>query len=150
MTIKAKKIIETDGKGKPTYSAVLNNNYIVLAPEKNSVEQAIDTTKGQPSFASKQGANDILGKGMGLENTVAQIYVPDYASTMEKFLKSNPSSASISPENLKQLKQIKSMVAGVGIDDAGVRMKAIANLDPQLNQIRVSKYCCEGGGVISG
>jgi hypothetical protein len=131
---KGEKIIQTEGKGKPTYSVVLNNSYIVLSPEKNSVEQAIDTNKGQPSFASKEGANDILGKGMGLQNTVAQIYVPDYARTMEKFLKSNSSSASISPENLKQLKQIKSMVAGMGIDDAGVRMKAIANLDPQLNK----------------
>jgi len=31
---------------------------------------------------------------------------------------------------------VKSMVAGIGIDDAGVRMKAYANLDPQLSKFQ--------------
>ncbi|MBW4432536.1 MAG: DUF3352 domain-containing protein [Pelatocladus maniniholoensis HA4357-MV3] len=127
---KGLKITETSSGSQPTYSAVLNN-YLVFAPEKQTVEQTIDTFKGQPSFANKQSANTILSKS-AVENTVAQIYVPDYAGMVQQLINLNPQAQQIPPQTLAQLKQVKSMVAGVGIDDAGVRMKAIANLDPQL------------------
>jgi Protein of unknown function (DUF3352) len=130
---KGEKITETKGKGQPTYSSVLNNNnYLVFSPNKATVEQAIDTFKGEPSFASKKGASDILAKGVDLKNTVAQFYVPDYPGLVEQILKTNPQATQLPPQTLAQLKQFKSMVAGVGIDDAGVRMKAVASLDPQL------------------
>ncbi|MDM9380254.1 DUF3352 domain-containing protein [Chlorogloeopsis sp. ULAP01] len=128
---KGQKITETISKGKPTYSAVLNN-HVVFAPEKQAVEQAIDTFKGEPSFITKEGANTILSKGVNLENTVAQVYIPDYASTVQQAIATSPQAAPLPPQTLTQLKSVKSMVFGVGIDDAGVRMKAIANLDPAL------------------
>ena len=40
------------------------------------------------------------------------------------------------PQTLAQIKQVKSLVAGVGIDDAGLRLKTIVNLDPQLNKFQ--------------
>jgi Protein of unknown function (DUF3352) len=152
------KITETTGKGKPSYSAVLNNSYIAFAPEKRAVEQAIDTIKGKPSFASKQGASNILAKGVDIQNPVAQIYVPDYASMFEQLIKNSPQASQIPPQSLAQLKQVKSMVAGVGIDDAGVRMKAIANLDPQLVKYKyepsqskvVSQFPADTIAMVSG
>lgn len=127
---KGEKIIETANKGKLTYTAVLND-HLVLAPQKQAVERAIDTFKGEPSFANKEGS-DLLGKGVDVKNTVAQIYVPNYANLVQQIIASNPQATQYSQQSLAQLKQVKSMVAGVGVDDAGVRMKAIANLDPQL------------------
>ncbi|MFN6513065.1 MAG: DUF3352 domain-containing protein [Nostoc sp. CreGUA01] len=125
------KIIETTGNGKPTYSVVLDNNHLVLAPEKQAVEKAIDTFKGQSSFASKEGASSIL-KGVDVKNSLAQIYVPDYAGMVQQLAAASPQATQLPPQTLAQLKQVKSVVAGVGVDDAGVRVKAIANLDPQL------------------
>ncbi|MFN6536958.1 MAG: DUF3352 domain-containing protein [Nostoc sp. EkiNYC01] len=125
------KIIETTENGKPTYSVVLNNSHLVLAPEKQAVEKAIDTFKGQSSFASKEGASTIL-KGVDVKNSLAQIYVPDYASMVQQLAAASPQATQLPPQTLAQLKQVKSVVAGVGVDDAGVRVKAIANLDPQL------------------
>ncbi|MBW4571452.1 MAG: DUF3352 domain-containing protein [Tolypothrix carrinoi HA7290-LM1] len=127
---KGEKITETTGKGKPSYSAVLNNTYVVLAPSRQPVENSIDTYKGQPSFASKQGADSVFAKNVDVKNSVAKIYVPDYGGMVQQLIATN-SQTTIPPETLKQLKQVKSMVADIGIDDAGVRMKAIANLDPQ-------------------
>jgi Protein of unknown function (DUF3352) len=153
------KITETTGKGKPSYSAVLNNSsYIAFAPEKRAVEQAIDTIKGKPSFANKEGANSILAKGVDIQNPVAQIYVPDYASMFEQLIKNSPQASQIPPQSLAQLKQVKSMVAGVGIDDAGVRMKAVANLDPQLIKYKyeasqskvVSEFPADTVAMVSG
>ncbi|MCW5314760.1 DUF3352 domain-containing protein [Nostoc sp. KVJ3] len=130
------KIIETTENGKPTYSVVLNNSHLILAPEKQAVEKAIDTFKGQSSFASKEGASSILSKGVDVKNTLAQIYVPDYASMVQQLAAGSPQAKQLPPQALAQLKQIKSVVAGVGVDDAGVRVKAIANLDPQLNKFQ--------------
>lgn len=130
---KGEKIIETLGKGAPSYSAILNNAYLVFAPKKQAVENAIDTYKGEPSFATKEGANSILTKGVNVENTVAQIYVPDYTGMVQQLIAtSSQTTTQLPPQTLAQLKQVKSMVASVGIDNLGVRMKAIANLDPQL------------------
>ena len=144
---KGEKIIKNTNKGSSTYTAILNNNsYVVFAPNQKPVEYAIDTLKGEPSFATKEGAKEVLAKGVKLENTVAQIYVPDYGATMQQFIASNSRTAQIPPQTLAQLKQVKSMVAGVGIDDIGVRMKAIATLDPELSKFR---YKNTPGNVVS-
>lgn len=129
--------IKTDTKGDtkntPSYTAILDNNYVVYGSSKRSIEQAIDTFKGEPSLLSKQGASEILSKGADLKNTVAQFYIPDYAGMIDSLIKSDPELAKIPPKALDSLKQVKSMVVGFGIDDAGIRMKATANLDPKLN-----------------
>ncbi|MDJ0736525.1 MAG: DUF3352 domain-containing protein [Nostocaceae cyanobacterium] len=170
---KGENIVETTTKGKSTYSAVLNNTHIVVAPEKSAVVQAIDTFKGEPSFASKKGFSSLLAGDIKLENTVAQVYVPDYAAMMEQLdLSRNDISTQIAQsfyilfqrslllgnKNPAQLKEIKSMVARVGVDDAGVRMKAIANLDPQLNKYEykntsgkiISKFPADTLAVVTG
>ncbi|MBA3924451.1 MAG: DUF3352 domain-containing protein, partial [Nostocaceae cyanobacterium] len=126
---KGEKIIESNNNGKAMYSAVLDD-HLVVAPEKRVVEQAIDTFKGQPSFANKQGVDNLLSQGVDVENTLAQIYVSDYAATMQ-MLATNPNTAQLPPQTLAQIKQVKSVVAGVGVDNAGLRLKARAKLDPQ-------------------
>jgi hypothetical protein len=129
---KGEKIIETTSNNKATYSTILKNTYLVLSPQKQAVEHAIDAYKGEPSFASQEGAESILKKGVDVENTLAQIYVPNYGNMVQKLIAANPQGTQIPPQTLAQSKQVKSMVAGVGIDNLGVRMKVIANLDPQL------------------
>ncbi|AFZ02399.1 DUF3352 domain-containing protein [Calothrix sp. PCC 6303] len=130
---KGEKITEFAASGKPMYMAVLSNNtYIALSQDKRAVEQSIDTVKGEPSFASKKGATELLSKGTELKNTLAQVYLPDYAGLVENTIKGNPQASTLPPQALEQIKAVKSMVAGVGIDDAGIRMKAVANTDPSL------------------
>ncbi|QLE58253.1 DUF3352 domain-containing protein [Nostoc sp. TCL26-01] len=156
---KGEKITETkEGEGQPTYSAVLNNSYLVLSPEKPNVEKAIDTFKGEPSFASKAGASNILNKGVDVKNSLAQIYVPDYAGMVQQLAASNPQATQLTPQALKQLQQVKSLVAGIGVDDAGIRLKAIANLDPELNKFQyqtspskiLAQFPAETFALISG
>jgi hypothetical protein len=133
---KGEKIIASTRKTKSTYMVVLNNTRILLTPEKQAVEKAIDTYKGKPSFANKEGASSILAKGVDIQNSLAQIYVPDYANMAQQLTAFNPQSRPLPPETFAQLKQVKSMVAAVGVDDAGVRMKVVVNLDPQLNKFQ--------------
>lgn len=141
---KGEHITETTGKGESTYSSVLGDR-LVLASDKQAVEHAIDTYKGEPSFANKDGVESLLSKGINLKNSVAQIYLPDYAGVMQQLIESSPN-GKLPPEALTQLQQVKSMVAGVGIDEAGIRMKAIALLDS--NAIKID-YQPSGGKIVS-
>lgn len=128
---KGEKITETiENKGKPSYSTILNDR-VVLSPNKQNVQHAIDTYKGEASFASKPGADKLFSQNVNLQNTLVEIYVPDYANTVKQLIATNPSSQ-IPPQTLEQLKQVKSMVGAIGVDNVGIRMKATANLDPQL------------------
>lgn len=131
-------IQETKGKGSPTYSTILNDR-VLFAPTKNAVQQAIDTSQGEPSFLSKTGASQVMGNNLDLENTLAQIYVPDYTGLVKQLLASNPQAQQLPPQTLEQLKQIKSVVAGIGIDDKGLRVKANTNLDPSLVKYNYEK-----------
>ncbi|WP_414549589.1 DUF3352 domain-containing protein [Anabaena sp. CCY 0017] len=131
---KGEKITAVTENGRLTYSAVLNNNHVVLAPEKQVVEKAIETFKGQPSFASQEGAKTILTANADVKNILAQVYIPDYAVMVQQLIADSPQATQLPPQTLKQLQQVKSIVARVGVDDQGVRMRAIANLDPQLNK----------------
>lgn len=123
------KIIEVKGKGESIYSAVLGDR-LVLSLQRQAVEHAIDTFQGEASFASKDGVDSLIANSVDLKNTVAQIYLPDYAGVVQQLIASNPNAAQLPPETLTQLQQVKSLVAGVGIDQAGIRMKATARLNP--------------------
>lgn len=152
---KGEKIIESKGQGQPQYITVLNNNHLLLTANKQTVEKAIDTYKGEPSFANKEGASDLLSKGVDVKNSLAQIYVPDYANMIQKL---NSHSQQLPPQALAQIKQVKSLVAGVGVDDAGLRLKTTVNLDPQLNKFEyqttsakiVEQFPSETFALVSG
>lgn len=142
---KGVEISESENKGKPAYTAVLND-YLVLSGNQKTLENAVDTFKGDPSFASKEGAGNILAQGVDVQNPIAQFYLPEYGKAMEDFIKDSPNAAQFPPETLQQLKQVKSVVAGIGIDQAGLRMKAIANLDPTKNKF---EYQPSPGKIVS-
>lgn len=127
------KITESTGKGEPIYSSILDGR-VVLAPVKQAVEQAIDTYKGEPSFAAKAGMDSAFAKSLQLKNPIAQIYLPDYAGAVQKLTATNPTG--LPPQTLAQLQSVKALVAGVGVDDMGVRMKAIAQLNPDAINIQ--------------
>jgi hypothetical protein len=103
----------------------------VLAPKQKAVEQAIDTFKGEPSFAGVEGVDSILAKGVDVKNPIAQIYMPDYASAVQQLIATSPNATMLPPATLAQLQQVKSVVAAVGVDDTGLRMKAIAGVDSE-------------------
>jgi len=135
---KGQKIQETKGKGSPTYSTILNDR-VLFSPSQSAVTQAIDTSKGEPSFFAKAGTSQLIGSNLKLDNTLAQIYVPDYSGMVQKLIATNPQAQQLPPQTLEQLKQVKSFVAGIGVDDKGLRLKANTNLDAQKVKFQYEK-----------
>lgn len=127
------KITEMVGEGskKPTYTAVLKDTYLTLSPNQKVVEQAIDTFKGEPSFVSKPEAKQLLEKTGDVDNAVARVYIPDYAGLVQTISQSGTGTKPTAG-TLERLKQVKSMVAAVGIDQVGLRLKGTVKVDPKL------------------
>jgi len=122
------KIIENTANS--VFAAVVKD-YLVIASDRKGLEEAINTTKGQPSFASKPGAESLLKKGVDVQNSIAQVYLIDYAGAVQALTNGNNQTTSLPSATLEQLKQVKSLVAGVGTDEGGIRIKAIAAMNPQ-------------------
>ncbi|MFB2892810.1 DUF3352 domain-containing protein [Aerosakkonemataceae cyanobacterium BLCC-F50] len=154
---KGVKIFESTGKSGKIYTAILGD-HLIISEGKKTVESAIDTSKGEPSFASQEGVSSMVTKGVDVPNPVVQIYLPNYGGVIQQLIASNPNAGSLPPETLNQLKMVKSLAAGVGIDNAGIRMKAVAKIDPALNLVTykptpgkvISQFPLETVALISG
>lgn len=149
------KSVESDYKGikiasypdqkSSAYTAVLKD-FLVVSPDKQAVEHAIDTFKGEPSLASKPNAKAFLTQEIEVKNPIARFYIPDYAGAMQELMKSNPKAEQLSPGVLDQLKRIQSIAAGVGIDQDGLRLKAVTNLDAQFAKM---EYKPAAGSIVA-
>ena len=115
------------------YTAVLDD-FVTIAFELATLQQAIDTSKGEPSFASQPEAAKILRDGAELENTLAQLYIADYGAFMAQVAQQSPEQTELPSQTLEQLEQVDAIVMGVGTDDRGLRMKTLVELDPDYPQ----------------
>lgn len=104
--------------GSTSYTAVLNN-LMVVADNKTTLEQAIDTAQGEPSFVTKPRVAPLLTKGAEVENPIAHVYIPDYGALVAQ--------SAQTPE----IQAVKSAVMSAGVENGGVRVRAIASVDPQ-------------------
>lgn len=127
--VKISEISEPSGKG---YSVALLDEQLVIAPFKKPVELAIDTFKGQPSLATQQSTSKFFSESAGVENPIATIYIADYPAAMEQLKANLPEDMKLPLTAMRQFKQVKSLIAGIGADSAGLRVKTIAELDPKL------------------
>ncbi|PZO45033.1 MAG: hypothetical protein DCF19_00625 [Pseudanabaena frigida] len=113
------------GEGSNASNTAMVGDYLIVTPREQSTQKAIDTFKGEASLASSVSADDLK-----LKNTVAQIYIPNFGESIVELSALNPKAETIPPESLEQLKKVKSMNMGVGIDDSGIRFKLLGKFDP--------------------
>ncbi|MDX2232835.1 MAG: DUF3352 domain-containing protein [Leptolyngbyaceae cyanobacterium bins.349] len=127
---------ETEYKGNKIFvsddnqtHATVVKDFLMVASDQATIEAAINTSQGEPSLASKPNAEKVLSKSVDVKNAIAYIYLPDYAGAMQNFMNVSNNGNS-EPLNMKQLKQVESMVAGIGVEDEGLRMKATVTMSP--------------------
>ncbi len=113
------------GEGTSGSVTAMVGDYLIVTPREQATQKAIDTFKGEASLASSVSADDLK-----LKNTVAQIYIPNFGESIVELSALNPKAETIPPESLEQLKKVKSMNMGFGIDDSGIRFKVLGKFDP--------------------
>lgn len=136
--VKVSEVTRTGGS--PTSVAMLGS-YAVFSPQAKSIEQAIDTFQGAPSLATV-----ISPANLELKNPLVQFFIPDFAGSVEKLVALNPDASPISPQTLTQIKSVKSITMGLGVDREGLRLKGVTELEP--NSITV-EYKTAPGKVIA-
>ncbi|MEG4442687.1 DUF3352 domain-containing protein [Microcoleus sp. AT9_B5] len=129
--VKIYEIAEPTGK---RYSVALLNDQLVMAPLKKPVELAIDTFKGEPSLATQQSTTKFFAESAGVKNPIATVYIADYPAAIEQLKANLPADIQLPWTVFSQFKQVKSLVAGIGADSEGLRVKTIAQLDPKFVQ----------------
>ncbi|EGK88876.1 DUF3352 domain-containing protein [Microcoleus vaginatus PCC 9802] len=129
--IKIFEIAEPTGK---RYSVALLNDQLVMAPLKKPVELAIDTFKGEPSLATQQSTTKFFAESAGVKNPIATVYIADYPAAIDQLKANLPADIQLPWAVFSQFKQVKSLVAGIGADSEGLRVKTIAQLDPKFVQ----------------
>ncbi|MBE9186677.1 DUF3352 domain-containing protein [Microcoleus sp. LEGE 07076] len=127
--VKISEIAEPTGK---RYSVALLNDQLVMAPLRKPVELAIDTFKGEPSLATQQSTTKFFSESAGVKNPIATIYIANYPAALQQLKANFPDDLQSLLTVMQQFKQVKSMVAGIGADSSGLRVKTIAQLYPKL------------------
>lgn len=119
-------------KDNISYSFAVTSNYLILANKTQTIEQAIDTLKGKPSYAQKKGAKEVLSRSLNLKNPLVTVYITDYGALLKQSF--SQSSTPISPELLKQIQQVESVVLGVGVETEGLHFQAVSQLSDTAPQ----------------
>jgi Protein of unknown function (DUF3352) len=124
--VKINEVVSEKGK-KPSYTAVLKDLYLVMSTDKKAIEQSIESVQGSASFATKPEATSLLAQSDG-EAVVARFYLPDYAAMVQ----ATSGSSQMNASTLESLKQVKSLVGTLSIDNVGLRLKGAVMVDPKM------------------
>ncbi|VEP15363.1 conserved hypothetical protein [Hyella patelloides LEGE 07179] len=121
----------TNSQGNQNNLALLGNK-IVISNETATVKQAIDTFKGEPSFASDAENQAVLKQPLKLKNNLVNVYLPNY----DRLLVSNLEEP-VSKEKLAHLQPVESVVVGIGVSEKELKLQSFTTLNPNL---KLPKY----------
>lgn len=129
------------------------DNFLVVSPQRASLEKAIDTYKGEASVASS-----LTTENLELKNPIVQFYMPNFPEAVQQLAALNPDAAQIPQASLDQLKLIKSVAVGIGVDGDGIRLKGATKLDPNYLKVEfkpspgkvISQFPSETFALVSG
>lgn len=124
------KILEsTTKKGDKSYCAIVKR-YLVCSDKEQNVQKSIEIYKGQPSLASKPEVVKVLSSDLKIDKPVAQFYIFDSLALIKESVANAPQAQNAPLLDRAELYPIKSLSGGIGIDDAGIRINTVANLQP--------------------
>lgn len=135
---KGAKIWST-GTGKSESHLAYINNWLMVSNSRQSIEKSIDAAGGAASFKQKNGDSFFASDSLAVTNQVAAGYV-DFARLVPAINAASTSTTKLTAEQLKQLTDIKSFAGSMGIDDKGIRTKAMT----QMNKVAVTLPAASG------
>ena len=121
-------ITEVKNQNGEIISSALLENKLVVSNDRQTLEKAIDTYKGENSLASEPSFQQILSQKLTIANPVAQVYFTDFDYLIEQIAKQE-----ISATTLADLQQLESVVMGFGIEKEGIHLQSITNLKTEDN-----------------
>jgi hypothetical protein len=111
--------------GKDPFHVAYSDDWLVGSADRATVEKSIDTLKGAASFSQKNGNQFFASGRLNLPNSIASVYIdfPRMAAAVNK------SNNKLDSNQIAKLVRAQSLVAGMGIDDQGLRAKALTQMN---------------------
>ncbi|MDJ0588594.1 MAG: DUF3352 domain-containing protein [Pleurocapsa sp. MO_226.B13] len=128
------KITETNSEGNDVTVSALIGSRLLLAEERETIEQAIDAYKENSSLASDAQTKKVFEQPLNKGTNLAQIYFPNYGELISSAI-SSLGNSNLSSELLSMHTSVESVVMGVGVESQGVRLQSLTNFgDDELSQ----------------
>ncbi len=111
--------------GKDPFHVAYSDDWLVGSADRATVEKSIDTLKGAASFSQKNGNQFFASGRLNLPNPIASVYIdfPRMAAAVNK------GNNKLDSTQITKLVKAQSFVAGMGIDDQGLRAKALTQMN---------------------
>lgn len=124
---KGVKITEAKGGKEDTISALIGNR-LLLAEERDIIEQAIDTYKDKEdkSLADNQ---QILKQKIDTGDSLTKVYIPNYGKLIADAIAQDPQIPAASAELLSVLNSVDSIVMGFGVEKQGLRFQSVTQFN---------------------
>ena len=118
-------IIEMETQEGDRASGARVDGYILFAEAGKMIEKAIDTARGEASFASQTEVQTMLSQGLTLDNPVIQVYSTDSGKLLQENL----------PQEIPPgVNFTQSFVTGVALEAEGIYVQSIA-LIPEEEEV---------------
>jgi Protein of unknown function (DUF3352) len=111
--------------GKDPFHVAYSGDWLVGSADRSTVEKSIDTLQGAASFSQKNGNQFFASGRLNLPNPIASVYV-DFPRMAMAVSKGNNK---LDGTQINKLVKAQSFVAGMGIDDQGLRAKALTQMN---------------------
>lgn len=104
--------------------------YLVFASQLDTLKQAIDTFQAGNSIQPQINPNKLQ-----LKNPLFQLFIPDFAGSLERGIAASSQANTIPPSSLDSLKRTKALSIGVGAEELGLRLSALVEYDPKTYEL---------------
>ena len=127
-------IIETKTQTNAPLDIASIDDRLIMASDSETMNQAIDTMQGGPSFVDKLERQKIRLKNSSKETALIRIYMPDYATLMKTSLRSSPKTR-LAARSLDKINDVEAIMMGLSVNERGLlHFQTLAKLDPEENQ----------------
>ncbi len=127
-------IIETKTQTNAPLDIALMDERLIMASDSATMNQAIDTMQGGPSFADKLEQQKMRLKNFSKETALIGIYMPDYATLMKASLRSSPKTR-LAARSLDRINDVEAITMGLSVSERGLlHFQTLVKLDPEENQ----------------
>jgi Protein of unknown function (DUF3352) len=111
--------------GKDPFHVASSGDWLMGSVDRATVEKSIDTLQGAASFSKKNGNQFFASGRLNLPNPIASVYIdfPRMAAAVNK------GSNKLNSNQITKIVKAQSFVAGMGIDDQGLRAKALTQMN---------------------
>ncbi|WP_040483594.1 DUF3352 domain-containing protein [Lyngbya aestuarii] len=126
---KGVEIVEyTESEGR-RYNVAVLRHHIIVAADPNAIERAIDTALGEASLASLTGTNQAFLNSVDVPNPITTLYIAEYSTFIKQITADVSPSSQLSMQVLSHIKPVKSVVLAIGVDQLGIHLKAMTQLN---------------------